>query len=158
MKLMTIGYEGADIHTFTSTLRSNKVTRLIDVRELPLSRKKNFSKTALAAAMHESKIDYLHLPALGCPREIRKDYYSDRDWRRYTKRFNAYLETQVDALVDLQRICKLQNCCLVCFEADYRMCHRSLVTAALSRTGGIKVEHLAIRRKAPTEDSQLAVA
>jgi uncharacterized protein (DUF488 family) len=158
MTLMTIGYEGADIHTFTTVLKVNNVTTLIDVRELPLSRKKNFSKSALAAAMEGSRISYLHLRALGCPREIRNDYHADGNWRLYSKRFNAYLGTQVDALDELQSICRLQNCCLVCFEADYRRCHRSLVTAALTRTCHVKVEHLTVRRPDPVEGPGLAVA
>jgi len=41
MPLMTIGYEGVDIRAFIAGLKSHKVNTLIDVRELPLSRKRD---------------------------------------------------------------------------------------------------------------------
>ena len=50
MTLMTFGYEGLDIESFLAVLKKNGITLLVDVRELPLSRKKGFSKTALSAA------------------------------------------------------------------------------------------------------------
>ena len=43
--MFTIGYEGRDVDEFVSCLMQYKVTRLIDVREIPLSRKKGFSKS-----------------------------------------------------------------------------------------------------------------
>src|SRR5258708_1120375 len=120
MTLMTIGYEGLDIRAFIRELRARRVGTLVDVRELPLSRKKAFSKTALAETAEKAGIAYLHMAALGCPRAIRKDYYADRDWGRYKRRFNAYLKTQDEALATLWTTTMQRNCCLVCFEADYQ--------------------------------------
>lgn len=158
MTLMTIGYEGLDISVFLAGLKANKVTTLIDVRELPLSRKKGFSKLALTAAVEQVGIAYWHMPALGCPREIRKDYYVDRNWSLYKKRFNNYLETQDEALDELAAVAADNNCCLVCFEADYQFCHRSLITAALERARRIKVLHLKVKTRAPFVGSELAFA
>ena len=45
--LYTIGYEGRKIDEFVVNLKSSHVKMLIDVRELPLSRKKGFSKNKL---------------------------------------------------------------------------------------------------------------
>lgn len=158
MTLMTIGYEGLDISTFLAQLKANKVQTLVDVRELPLSRKKGFSKSALADATNRAGISYVHMPALGCPREIRKDYYDDRNWGRYKKRFNAYLESQQRALDDLIAVAEAGKSCLVCFEADYEFCHRSLITAALTAARKIGVKHLRARVPAPTEGLQPAFA
>ena len=44
VELMTIGYEGASIDDFVETLRYSSVSTLVDIRELPLSRKKDFLK------------------------------------------------------------------------------------------------------------------
>jgi uncharacterized protein (DUF488 family) len=49
--LFTVGYEGESLESFLSTLRSNYINYLIDVREVPLSRKKGFSKTALSETL-----------------------------------------------------------------------------------------------------------
>ena len=146
VSLMTIGYEGVDIHTFIASLTSNRVAVLIDVRELPLSRKKYFSKSALSAAIQDAGMDYRHVPALGCPRNIRKEYRMDADWERYRRRFNRYLKTQSDSLLELRDAAYAGRCCLMCFEADHRFCHRSLVTEALARQGNIEIRHLAPAR------------
>ena len=49
--LRTIGYEGATLAAFLAALAQAGVTTLIDVRDAPISRKKGFSKTDLAAAL-----------------------------------------------------------------------------------------------------------
>lgn len=150
MILMTIGYEGLDIETFIAELRANRVATLVDVRELPLSRKKNFSKSSLAEAMQGAGLAYVHMSALGCPRDIRKEYSADRDWARYRRRFDAYLETQDDALAALRAKAERESCCLMCFEADYRVCHRSLVTDALLSDGKVEVKHLTVSKPSPS--------
>ena len=45
----TIGYESTDIDRFVTTLKTAGIERVADVRTVALSRKKGFSKKALAA-------------------------------------------------------------------------------------------------------------
>ena len=52
-KLYTIDYEGADLNDFVTTLKDAKTNVLLDVQELPVSRRKGFSKTALNNALAE---------------------------------------------------------------------------------------------------------
>ena len=158
MTLMTIGYEGLDLATFLTALKANSVTTLVDVRELPLSRKKGFSKSALAAAVEAAGISYMHVPELGCPRDIRRDYYSDGDWSRYKKRFNAYLGGQRVTLKRLVGIAKGSRACLVCFEADHQLCHRSLITAALSSLDKTRIKHLRVTNPTRAEGRRAAAA
>lgn len=158
MTLMTIGYEGLDISTFLAALKANRVTMLVDVRELPLSRKKGFSKSALASAVEAAGISYTHVPELGCPREIRRDYYGDGDWSRYKKRFSAYLSRQRPALQALVDLAKANRACLVCFEADYELCHRSLITATLATMNKTRANHLRVTGPAQAEDRRAAAA
>ena len=70
--LYTVGYEGADLSDFLNTLKVHKIKQIIDVRDLPLSRKRGFSKNALAAALAKIGITYLHLKALGDPKPGRE--------------------------------------------------------------------------------------
>jgi uncharacterized protein (DUF488 family) len=63
--LYTIGYEGQTVEAFLQRLLAQGVLALIDVRELPLSRKPGFSKNALASALQRHGIEYIHMPALG---------------------------------------------------------------------------------------------
>lgn len=158
MTLMTIGYEGLDISTFLAALKANKVATLVDVRELPLSRKKGFSKSALAAAVEAAGISYLHVSELGCPREIRQAYYRDQDWSCYKKRFNAYLTRQGAALSALAAVAERSRTCLVCFEADYQSCHRSLITDALGALRATTVKHLRVKASTRAGDRRSAAA
>ncbi len=53
---------------FTAALRAAGVARLADVRAVAASRKRGFSKTALAAGLAEAGIGYTHLRGLGTPK------------------------------------------------------------------------------------------
>jgi uncharacterized protein (DUF488 family) len=127
IELMTIGYEALRPDNFFSILRRCNVSMIVDVRELPISRRVGFAKTALSTGLAKQGIRYIHMPALGCPRDVRHRYREDGDWSRYSRAFKAYMETQLAALEDLARLMKAERCCLLCFEADYNFCHRSFV-------------------------------
>lgn len=49
--LCTVGYEGRTLDEVLDVLAAAGVTRVIDVRELPLSWRPGLSKTALGAAL-----------------------------------------------------------------------------------------------------------
>ncbi len=157
---MTIGYEALSTAEFLDILRRCKVSMVVDVRELPISRRAGFAKSALAAALAEYGIKYVHLPALGCPRDIRHTYREDDDWSRYTRRFKSYLETQGPALEQLSGLMQEERCCLLCFEDDYNFCHRSFVAervAPLADTD-VRVVHLTGPTAGRVVQHDLAVA
>ena len=54
----TIGYERASLDDVVGALRAAGIRTLLDVRELPLSRRAGFSKSPLRAALQEAGIDY----------------------------------------------------------------------------------------------------
>lgn len=136
MKLMTMGYEGTTSRQFFALLLENKVQTIVDVRELPISRKAGFSKAALVLTASDYNMNYIHVPALGCPKEIRHDYRADDDWTRYTRRFMTYLNTQRVAINELVELVKRERCCLICFEADPNFCHRSFVAQRVATVVG----------------------
>lgn len=156
MTLFTFGYEGVSIDAFVPRLGEVDVRTVLDVRQLPLSRKRGFSKNALMAALHEADIAYAHLPALGCPRPIRDRYKADGDWPAYAKAFGAYLAKQGDALAEVSEIAGKTSVCLVCFEADFNRCHRSIVARAVARLGSRCVTHLTIKGEIPDGHVHLA--
>jgi uncharacterized protein (DUF488 family) len=151
MQLATIGYEGLDVQSFFTILKNNQVKKLIDIRELPLSRKRGFSKSALAIHAEEFGLGYVHIPELGAPRDVRHEYKDDHDWTRFAARYQAYMKTQVTALDKLSEVISAETCCLLCFEADHTRCHRRFVASAMYARfdGEVQVNHLAAPEKAP---------
>jgi uncharacterized protein (DUF488 family) len=142
MKIFTIGYEGLDIDAFMSLLRANRIETLVDIRELPLSRKPGFSKKALANLLNLSGFEYLHLVDLGCPKRVRDRYREDGNWKRYTEGFLQYLKTQNLAITELAGLVMSSRCALMCFEADFNFCHRSMVASAVRDNCGAGVHHI----------------
>ncbi len=147
MNLFTIGYEGLNIDDFMSLLSKHGIETVVDIRELPLSRKPGFSKKALANALNLSGLDYVHMVKLGCPKPVRDGYRADGDWKRYTSGFLKHLRTQKEAIDDLVELAQSSTCALLCFEADFNFCHRSMVAESVSRTCSAKVKHIAVKAK-----------
>jgi len=142
MTVFTIGYEGLDVQSFVSLLRQHGVRTLVDIRELPLSRKPGFSKRALAAVLADAGIDYIHMVSLGCPKSVRDRYRQDGSWQRYTKGFMEHLDQQANAVKELATTAAESDCALLCFEADHQRCHRSFVAEAVHRYSGAAVRHI----------------
>lgn len=147
--LYTFGYEGLDIAAFVARAQAAGVQTIVDVRELPLSRKKGFSKSAFRSALADGGIAYFHVPALGCPKDVRDRYKVDADWGAYTRAFLQYLDTQDASVRELAKLSKATTACLVCFEADYTTCHRTYVARAARKVGGPSVMHLTARTALP---------
>ncbi|MGN8083296.1 DUF488 domain-containing protein [Variovorax sp. 22077] len=143
--LYTLGYEGFNIDTFIARIREIGVQLVLDVRELPLSRKKGFSKSSFRERLASADVAYLHAPTLGCPKPIRDRYRKDADWAEYTRAFLAYISGQEKTTRELVKLSKTATTCLVCFEADYEMCHRTYVARAALKQGGLPVMHLTAR-------------
>jgi uncharacterized protein (DUF488 family) len=112
------------------------------VRELPLSRRAGFSKTALSAALGEAGVAYEHVRALGNPKPIREIWRAgevDEGKRAY----RAYLESDGAAAVDELADSLEPGTCLLCLERDPADCHRTIVAAAVAaRVPGLSVVEL----------------
>ncbi len=148
-KLYTIGYEKTAFADFLIALRQAGVAVVIDVRDLPLSRRPGFSKRQLAAGLADAGIAYHHLRALGTPPEGR-EANRGRQWPRFWDIVEARLAT-AEATLDLARAADMAakgNACLLCYEADPATCHRCRVSEMLARRHGFHVEHLRIAASA----------
>ncbi len=147
--MFTIGYEGLNLEAFFRRLHAANIQVLVDVRELPLSRKKGFSKTSLREHLAGQGIDYIHIPSLGCPKPVRDAYKENADWQEYVKAFEVYLATQSAALKELTALSKTNTACLMCFEADYNRCHRSIVARKAQRFGAAPTIHITAQTTIP---------
>ena len=143
--LFTIGYEGSSLEDFIATLKALNIETLVDVREIALSRRKGFSKTALKNALECAGIKYQHEKSLGSPKEIRNRLKEDKDYTRYFLEFNAYLKSQDELLKKLINT-HSENIVLMCYERDPKTCHRSAVADRMGALSGIRPIPLGVQK------------
>ena len=133
MALLTIGYEGITADEVLALVHDARVDVLADVRLNPQSRKRGLSKRGLAAALAGEGIRYVHLPALGNPKDNRDPFRRGEQgaWDRYRAQFEAPpADDALDELVDLARSHRVA---VLCFEHDHAVCHRSVVAEEVVR-------------------------
>jgi len=65
MSVFTIGYEGLGIDVFKALLAERGIETVVDIREVPWSRKPGFSKQPLESALRLAGIGCVHMVALG---------------------------------------------------------------------------------------------
>jgi uncharacterized protein (DUF488 family) len=128
MKIFTIGYEKATQPDLIAALEAAGVTRVIDVRAVPLSRRPGFSKNVLANGLAEHGIDYVLLKALGTPPEGR-EAARKHDHATLERVYAGQLEEPA-AIVQAQQMLELAEerpSAVLCFERDPSGCHRTLL-------------------------------
>jgi uncharacterized protein (DUF488 family) len=145
MELFTIGYEGMDQQRFLLWLQNHKIDIVADVRNLPLSRKKGFSKYSLSTLLEENDIEYINYRNLGAPKELRSFLMETKDYTTFFRRYKDIISKNLD---DLDRILDIVNkrkkVALLCYEKDPQMCHRSIVADEMKKRdgNGLKIRHL----------------
>ncbi|MBI5323487.1 DUF488 domain-containing protein [Bradyrhizobium sp.] len=147
-KLFTIGYEQTPPKAVLDELEEAGVKLLVDVRAVTSSRRPGFSKNQLAAGLDERGIGYVHLAALGTPREGRLAARSG-NFDLLQRIFSKHLKTphakeELDELSALVK--KAGPVCLLCYERDHSHCHRQWIAEIIEERNGVKVENLAGRQ------------
>lgn len=143
--LYTIGYEGASIEDLLATLKAAAIARLIDIRESPYSRRPEFSREELAAALADYGIAYEHIRELGNPPAGREAARAGH-MAAYREIFTAHLNG-ADGRKGLERALAAaanQRVCLLCFEKSAAHCHRSMVVSRIEAMAAREVVHLRV--------------
>jgi uncharacterized protein (DUF488 family) len=130
--IYTIGYQGCEPEQFLDKLTRSGVKLLVDVRDLPASRKKGFSKKSLAELLERHGISYRHVRELGSPSELRHQFVRDGDWDHFARNYRTRIEKRRPFIDELSEAARASHLCLMCYEADARTCHRSLVADELA--------------------------
>jgi len=142
--LHTIGYERTGFPAFLAALQDAGIETLIDVRELPNSRRAGFSKNMLKTNLAAAGIGYVHLKALGTPKAGRQAGQRG-DMAAFWPIVDAALE-RPEARLALEQAAVLargQRACLMCLEHDWRVCHRARICEILESAHGFRATHLA---------------
>ncbi len=151
-EVFTIGYEGSSLEDFLATLMLKDIEVLVDIRDVPLSRKKGFSKNILADALEQNNIEYVHLRGLGDPKEGR-DAARSGDHDKFLKIFTTHLNSEA-AQIDLLKATDIalnQKAVFLCYERDPICCHRNIVVKKLVKETDQKITHLGVKQGASYE-------
>jgi uncharacterized protein (DUF488 family) len=140
----TIGHSTLSIEELIERLRSFDIALLADVRSFPGSRRyPHFNKENLSAALADAGICYEHLRELGGRRRPRPDSLN-MIWRNESFRGYAdYMETEGfrEGIERLLELAANQRVAIMCSEAVWWRCHRSMISDYL-KAKGIDVMHI----------------
>jgi uncharacterized protein (DUF488 family) len=139
MRIWTIGHSTRMIDEFISLLKENEIKLLADVRAWPGSKRyPQFNKEALAESLSAHGIRYEHFPELGGKRKSKPDSRNTA-WRNASFRGYAdYMETEefhkgIDRLLNVAA--ETGAIAIMCAEAVWWRCHRSLIADYLKAQG-----------------------
>lgn len=125
-------------------LAENEIQVVADVRSFPGSRRfPHFGREQLARALGERGVDYVHFPELG-GRRVAQPNSPNTAWRNAAFRGYAdYLSTAAfrAGLERLLGVARQKRTALLCAEALWWRCHRSLIADCL-KAAGHKVIHI----------------
>lgn len=142
--IWTIGHSTRPIEEFLALLAEYGIQTVADVRSFPGSRKyPQYGKDALAETLSEHGIGYQWFQILGGRRRVAANS-PNTAWRNASFRGYAdYMSTPefAQGLTELLELAGRSRTALMCAEAVWWRCHRSMVSDALC-VRGIKVLHI----------------
>lgn len=170
--ILTVGHSNRSLPDFLALLRAHRVGLLADVRAFPASRTHpHFAREPLAAALARAGIDYLWIPELGGrrrrpPGAPRFGGWTEPAFQAYeahmaTAEFEAGLARLLEAAglagasggvagaaPDAAPEPPARRPAVMCAEAAWWRCHRSMIADALAARG-VPVFHILDDREIP---------
>lgn len=140
-EVVTLGYEGRTVAGLVADLQAQHVRQLIDVRQLPLSRRKGFSKTSLSQALVRVGIAYRHEPKLGAPKLVRDPYKKGGSFDKFRHEYLGHLASVPERVDALKWQASQERTALLCVEQDHSKCHRQFLADTLAGAG-FRVQHI----------------
>jgi uncharacterized protein (DUF488 family) len=134
--VFTIGHSTHPIAAFIALLRAHKIEALADVRSFPGSRRNpQFNQAALRESLRDAGITYHHMVSLGGKRES-----PSVTGQRKNRPFSAYIEYSKTeqfqlSLKYLEDITATKRVAVMCAEALWTNCHRSIIAQEMIRHG-----------------------
>ncbi|MBL7221477.1 MAG: DUF488 domain-containing protein [Phycisphaerae bacterium] len=139
----TVGYEGCSIDGLLNVLMRQGIHRIVDVRRNPVARRYGFHKSSLTRLCGNVSIDYIHVPEVGIPSELRRELDSPSS---YAKLFDQYerelLPKAPDAVQAIAGLVVEKPTTLMCMEADPDMCHRTRLANSVAAITHLPIHHI----------------
>lgn len=147
LTVWTIGHSNRSTDGFLSLLKAQDVRCVADVRRFAGSRTNpQFGPVPLEASLRAEGIDYVALPELG-GRRAPSPTSENTVWRHPNFRGYAdYMETPAfrDGLARLATLAAEQRTAMMCSEAVWWRCHRSMIADALKADGALVLHIMAL--------------
>lgn len=138
----TIGYSGFLINDFITTIQSNNISLIIDVRSQPYSQYfSDYNKESLQQKLESQGIHYRNYVTEFGARQDDRQYYSSNgylDFELYDK--SPSFLNGIEKLI--KSMAKGYKFALMCAEKDPSKCHRTILVAKAFHDAGYKVIHL----------------
>lgn len=137
-RIWTVGHSTHPAEEFNHILKAHSISTLVDVRSFPGSRRyPQFNKSELAKSLPSIDIEYRHSPALG---GRRKPNPKSKNLAWKNSSFRAYadhLETAEfkQGISELTDLAEQKPTAVMCAEALWWRCHRSLIADYLKAEG-----------------------
>lgn len=148
--LWTVGHSNRSIEQFLELLASQRIEVLADVRRFPGSRRlPHFNQENLSKSLADAGIDYVHFAELGGRRRTRADS-PNTAWRNEAFRGYADFMMTPEFRMGIERlldIARTKRTAVMCAEALWWQCHRSLIADYL-KAAGHNVIHILTPAKA----------
>lgn len=143
-EIWTIGHSTRSLEEFFNLLNSFKIDLLVDVRRFPGSKRyPHFNKENFEESLKENGFEYQHLEDLGGRRKVHPDS-TNTAWRLESfQGYADYMETDEfkTSLEKLKEYASSKRVAIMCAEAVWWSCHRSLIADNL-KCDGWKVMHI----------------
>ena len=68
---------------------------------------------------------------MGSPKDIRKKLYEDKNYDVFFQDYRIHANENLDTVVEVMNIVEDTESCLLCFEKDYKKCHRSILASMM---------------------------
>ena len=144
MTVWTVGHSIRSAEEFNQILKAHSIQTLVDVRSFPSSRRfPHFNQSQLKSTLEHSGIHYEHNGSLGGRRRpsanSKNTAWQNASFRAYadhmeTKEFTTGIE-------QLLKLARDSSTAIMCAEALWWRCHRSLISDFL-KAKGVKVVHI----------------
>ncbi len=142
--IWTIGHSTRSFDEFVELLRANGVETIADVRSFPGSRKfPQYNAESLSTTLPGNGISYIPMKQLGGRRKVRPGS-PHTVWRNPAFRGYAdYMDSPEfkSGIADLLEIVRRSRTAIMCSEAVWWRCHRSMIADHL-KAAGLTVEHI----------------
>jgi uncharacterized protein (DUF488 family) len=148
-RIWTIGHSTRTADEFNEILLAHGIGALVDVRSFPGSRRyPHFNKPELSHNLQAIGILYSHNPNLGGRRRpsphSRNTAWKNASFRAYADHMES--EEFKKGIKDLLEISRTKQTAIMCAEALWWRCHRSLIADFL-KANGVDVTHIIDVRK-----------